>query len=119
MIEDKTMSEIEYTMNQSMTAPTNVFRHKPVFDVERFDQSNIEHIRGNMTVRVNRTMAIEIIKLIDSVELESSEAFLHAFKCHLSNWLNIRKEVLNRLASDGMQESEQSYHNNSVDDSCR
>lgn len=114
------MNEVDYTYNQTVPVTQNTFRHKPVFILENFDQSNIEHIKGYLRLKVNRTMAIEIIKLIDSVELEESEAFLHAFKCQLSNWLNIRKEVLNRLASDGMQDSDQNYDTQiTTEDNCR
>jgi hypothetical protein len=119
MTEDKTMSEVEYTMNNAAHASVKPFVHKAVFNVERFDQSINEHIHGNLTIKINKAMAIQLIKLIDSVDLEPSESFLHAFKCHLSNWLNIRREIIARLNYDGPQDSKQNYHNNSIDDSCR
>jgi hypothetical protein len=69
--------------------------------IERFDQSNIEHVKGYLTAKFNKTMAVELIKLIDSIELSADEGFMYAFRAQMSNWLNIRKEILLRLAEDG------------------
>lgn len=107
----------EVVSNNVVATNTVGFRHRPVFIVQNFDQSNIENIKGYMTLKMNRTMAIEIIKLIESVELEETEAHLHAFKCQLSNWHNIRKDVLARLMHDTSDfASENSTENDYNDD---
>lgn len=88
------------------------FRPRPVFIIQQFDRSNIEHIKGFVPMKLNRAMAIDLIKLIDSVELEENEGHLYAFRAQMSNWLNLRKEILNRL----IREDEDTNSGNQMSD---
>lgn len=65
---------------------------KPVFIIEDFDSENADHVKGVVTMKINRHFATDLCRLIDDVDLDEKEKVIYAMRCSLRRWYDKRKE---------------------------
>jgi hypothetical protein len=96
-----------YNKDMNNQVSTRVRKHQtPVFIIENFDKDNIEHIKGNVKVMLNRPMAMALSRLISEVDLTDGEGALFKFNLCLKQWYNRRyNEFLRRQQELKKQEN--------------
>lgn len=70
---------------------------KPVFIINPFDASNTEHMRGNMTLTLNKRFATDLCRLIKECELSEDEGYLFAIQGNIQRWYKQRFDEINKL----------------------
>lgn len=48
---------------------------KPVFIIEPFDSSNVEHMKGNISLVLNKRFALDLCRLIKECDLDKDEGY--------------------------------------------
>lgn len=69
---------------------------KPVFIIQPFDPANVEHLKGNVTVTLNKALALELIKFIRESELSEGEGHIYAMQANLGRWFKNRADEIKR-----------------------
>lgn len=70
---------------------------KPVFNVQPFDPSNTEHLRGNITIVLNKALALEISKFIRESDLGADEGHIYALQSRICMWYKDRTRAIRSL----------------------
>jgi len=71
-------------------------QQKPVFIIEPFDAKNIEHMKGNMTIVLNKRFATDLCRLIRECELNENEGYIYAIQGHIQRWYKERFEEIKK-----------------------
>jgi hypothetical protein len=80
---------------------------KPVFIIQPFDPNNVEHLKGNMTITLNKALAFSLTRFIKESELDESEGYIYAMQGHISRWFNDRsKEIKSRQLNTDVVQSD-------------
>lgn len=69
---------------------------KPVFIIQPFDPANPEHMKGNMTLVINKAFATSLSRLIGECELSKEEGFLFAMKGNIQRWFKARFDEIKK-----------------------
>lgn len=81
---------------------------KPVFIVQPFDIKNVEHMRGNVTLTLNKRFAADLCALLRECELGKDEGYIFAMQANLQRWYNDRySEIKKMKAENAAKEIEQ------------
>lgn len=73
---------------------------KPVFRIEAFDPNNIEHVKGNLPIILNKALALQLAKFIRDSELSEDEGHIYAMQGHISRWYKDRFEALRKMKTE-------------------
>jgi hypothetical protein len=89
--------------------PANTIRvpQKPVFIIQPFDPSNPEHMRGNMTLVINKAFATSLSKFIGESELSEDEGFIFAMRGNIQRWFKARYSEIKKRKQCSVEESQQ------------
>lgn len=79
---------------ESESASASKVPQKPVFIESSFDPSNVEHMKGNITITLNKRMATDLCRLLSDCELREDEKHFHALKGHIQRWFNARYNTI-------------------------
>lgn len=77
-------------------AKTTRTPQKPVFIIQPFDPANPEHMKGNMTLVINKAFATSLSRLIGECELSKEEGFLFAMKGNIQRWFKSRFDEIKK-----------------------
>jgi hypothetical protein len=84
-------------MSDTQTPRSRRVPQKPVFRIEPFDPNNIEHVKGNLPIILNKALALQLAKFIRDSELSEDEGHIYAMQGHISRWYKDRFEALRKM----------------------
>lgn len=69
---------------------------KPVFILQPFDAANPEHMKGNITITLNKALALELTRFIKESELGENEGHIYAMQGHIGRWFKQRSDEIKK-----------------------
>lgn len=91
---------------------------KPVFIIQDFDPTNVEHMKGNVPVILNKALALELVKFIRDSELGPNEGHIYAMQGRLGRWYKDRIEHIRKLkAEEAKTEDAEEGHDDDITES--
>ena len=77
---------------------------KPVFILQPFDAANPEHMKGNITITLNKALALELTRFIKESELGENEGHIYAMQGHIGRWFKERSEEIKKQKENKTEE---------------
>ena len=79
---------------------------KPVFIINPFDANNVEHMKGNVTLTLNKRFASDLCRLIRECELNEEEGYIYAIQGHINRWYKERFEAIKKQKENEVKKVE-------------